>query len=64
MVYKNASINSRICKKKDLKKKARKTQLKVYINRRVFFAMGGGGRRLEEVRRVLVEERTKKERLL
>ena len=57
-------INSRICKKKDLKKKTRITQLKVYINRRVFITMGGGLGRLEEVRGVLVEEREKKERLL
>ena len=45
-------INSRICKKKE-KKKARITQLKIYINRRVFLGMGSSNNKARRSERSL-----------
>ena len=58
MMWKKHHTNSRICKRKE-KKKARITQLKIYINRRVFLAMGRSNNKARRSERSL--NRSKRE---
>ena len=56
-------INSRICRKKE-KKKARITPLKIYINRRVFLAIGSNNKDRRSERSLSRRKREEREKIM